>query len=161
VLASGQRSHVYVDARLTTCRAEAMPLVGRLFLARMAERGWQPAAVGGLTLGADPIVAAIARESLDQGRNINSYLVRKQTKEHGARRRIEGLWETPPLNVVVVDDVCTTGGSTVQAIEASREAGLIVLGAIGLVDREEGARERIEGRLGCPFDRIFTLAELD
>lgn len=160
VLASGRRSTVYVDARLTTCRAEAMPLIGRQFLAKMRERGWRPAAVGGMTLGADPIVAAVARESLDDGRPVNAYLVRKEPKQHGARRQIEGLVETGPIDVVVVDDVCTTGDSTVKAIQASREAGLSVLGAICLVDREEGARENIEGALGCPFDRIFTLADL-
>ncbi len=161
VLASGRRSSVYVDARLTTCRAEAMPLIGGLFLAKIAERGWRPAAVGGLTLGADPIVVAIARESLDHaGAPINAYLVRKEAKQHGTRRRIEGLSGSGALDVVVVDDVCTTGDSTVTAIEASREAGLSVLGAICLVDREEGARENIEVALGCPFDRIFTLADL-
>jgi orotate phosphoribosyltransferase len=160
LLASGKRSSVYCDARLTTCRAEAMPLIGRLFLDRMRQRGWRPAAVGGLTLGADPIVIAIARESLERdGAPVNAYLVRKEPKGHGMRRQIEGLSQQPPLDVVVVDDVCTTGDSTVRAIQASREAGLNVLGAVCLVDREEGAREAIEA-LGCPFDRIFTLAEL-
>jgi orotate phosphoribosyltransferase len=160
-LASGRKSGVYVDARLTTCRAEAMPLIGRLFLAKMAGRGWRPAAVGGMSLGADPIVVAIARESLEQGGPpVNAYLVRKEPKGHGAGRQIEGLGEAGPLDVVVVDDVSTTGGSTGKAIQASREAGLRVLGAICLVDREEGASENIEGALGCPFDRIFTLAEL-
>jgi orotate phosphoribosyltransferase len=159
-LASGRTSDVYVDARLTTCRAEAMPLIGRLFLAKMGERGWRPVAVGGMTLGADPIVIAVARESVETGSPINAYLVRKEAKQHGTRRQIEGLSEQPPLDAVVVDDVCTTGGSTVKAIEASREAGLRVLGAICLVDREEGARETIEGSLACPFDGIFRLNEL-
>jgi orotate phosphoribosyltransferase len=85
--------------------------------------------------------------------------VRKEAKGHGTRKQIEGLSMTPPLDAVVVDDVCTTGDSTVKAIQASREAGLRVLGAICLVDREEGAREAMDA-LGCPFDRIFTLAEL-
>ncbi len=159
-LASGRKSNVYVDARVTTCRAEAMPLIGRLFLAKIAERGWRPAAVGGLTMGADPIVIAVARESLEHGAPVNAYLVRKEAKGHGTRKQIEGLAETGPLDVVVVDDVCTTGDSTVKAIQASREAGLNVLGAICLVDREEGARESIEGALECPLDRIFTLADL-
>ena len=159
VLASGRRSTVYCDARLTTCCAEAMPLIGRLFLAKMRERGWNPAAVGGMTLGADPIVIAVARESLEAGPAINAFLVRKEAKGHGMRKQIEGLSQDPPLDVVIVDDVCTTGDSTIKAIQASREAGLNVLGAIGLVDREEGAREAIEG-IGCPFAGIFTLAEL-
>lgn len=160
VLASGRKSSVYVDARVTTCKAEAMPLIGRLFLAKMAERGWKPNAVGGLTLGADPIVIAVARESLEQGPPVDAYLVRKEPKGHGLRRQIEGLGDTGPLDVVVVDDVCTTGDSTVKAIQASREAGLNVLGAICLVDREEGAEQTIQGALGCPFDRIFRLSEL-
>jgi orotate phosphoribosyltransferase len=161
VLASGRRSTVYCDARLTTCRAEAMPLIGRLMLEKMRERGWQPAAVGGMTLGADPIVVAVARESLDFGGTpINAFLVRKEAKGHGMRKQIEGLSQDPPLDAVIVDDVCTTGDSTIKAIQASREAGINVLGAICLVDREEGARDAIEGGLGCPFDRIFTLAEL-
>jgi orotate phosphoribosyltransferase len=160
VLASGRRSNVYVDARLTSCRAEAMPLIGRVFLARMRERGWRPAAVGGLTSGADPIVVAIARESLEHGPPVNAFLVRKEAKKHGTQKRIEGLTESGPLDVVIVDDVCTTGGSTVKAIEASREAGFRVLGAICLVDREEGARENIEDALACPFDSVFKLRDL-
>lgn len=159
-LASGRKSTVYVDARLTTCKAEAMPLIGRLFLAKMAERGWRPKAVGGLSLGADPIVIAVARESLEHGEPVDAYLVRKEPKGHGMRRQIEGLRVTDPLDVVVVDDVCTTGESTVKAIQASREAGLNVLGAICLVDREEGAEETIQQTLGCPFDRILRLSEL-
>jgi orotate phosphoribosyltransferase len=160
LLASGRTSTVYCDARLTTCRAEAIPLVGRLFLDVIRRRGWQPHAVGGLTMGADPIVIAIARESLHSPSPINAFLVRKQAKEHGARKLIEGLAENPPLDVVIVDDVCTSGGSTIQAINAARLAGFNVLGAICLVDREEGARDAIETQHHCPFDRIFTLAEL-
>ena len=160
VLASGRKSNVYVDARVTTCRAEAIPLIGRLLLAKIRERGWKPAAVGGMTMGADPIVIAVARESLEHGPVINAFLVRKEAKGHGTRRQIEGLGDEGRVDVVIVDDVCTTGESTVKAIRASRESGLNVLGAICLVDREEGAREAIEGELGCPFDRIFTLADL-
>jgi orotate phosphoribosyltransferase len=160
-LASGKKSNVYVDARVTACHAEAMPLIGRLFLQKMRDRGWQPAAVGGLTMGADPIVIAVARESVEGGgKPINAFLVRKEAKGHGLKKQIEGLFEDPPMDVVIVDDVCTTGDSTVKAIEAAREAGLRVLGAICLVDREEGAFENIEQALGCPFDRIFRIAEL-
>ena len=160
VLASGKTSDVYCDARVTTCRAEARPLIGRLFLAKMAGRGWRPQAVGGLALGADPIVIAVARESIEQGPPINAFLVRKEPKGHGTRRQIEGLAEQGPMDVVIVDDVCTTGDSTIKAIQASREAGLNVLGAICLVDREEGARQSIEGACQCPFDAVFRLAEL-
>lgn len=160
VLASGQRSSVYVDARTTTLRAEAMPLIGRLFLRKMADRGWRPRAVGGLTMGADPIVAAIARESIETDYVVNAFIVRKEAKKHGLQKRIEGLSEPGPLDVVVVEDVATSGGSAAQAIEACREAGHKIIGAIALVDREQGAAERIENELKCPFDRIFRLSEL-
>ena len=160
VLASGQRSNLYVDCRLTTLRAEAMPLIGRLFVAKMQERGWHPDAVGGLTMGADPVVTAVAREALDYGHVINAFLIRKEAKPHGRQKFIEGLEEPAGKNVVIVDDVCTTGGSTIKAIEASREAGMNVLGALCLVDREQGGGEAIEQQHNCPFDRIFTMAEL-
>ena len=159
MLASGRRSNIYVDARTTTLRAEAMPLIGRLFLEKMDERGWRPAAVGGLTMGADPLASAIARESLDTGRPVNAFIVRKETKKHGLQKRIEGLADPGPIDVVVVEDVATTGGSAAQAIDACREAGFNVLGVIALVDREEGAADAM-GQLHCEFDRIFRLAEL-
>ena len=161
VLASGKRSSVYIDARVTTCHARAMPLIGRLVLSKMAERGWQPAAVGGMTLGADPMVIAVARESVDTAHPMDAFLVRKEAKGHGMRKQIEGLPEgTGAIDVVIVDDVCTTGDSTIKAIEAAREAGLNVLGAICLVNREQGAQEAIEGGLQCPFDQIFKMSEL-
>jgi orotate phosphoribosyltransferase len=155
-LVSGQTSDVYVDAKLTTCRATAMPIIGRLFLQKIAERGWRPAAVGGLTLGADPIAMAIAHES--SGR-IDAFVVRKEPKRHGTMKFVEGLVELSGTPVVIIDDVCTTGGSTITAIENARAAGLQILGALCLVDREMGAAQNIEA-LDCPFDRIFTLSEL-
>jgi orotate phosphoribosyltransferase len=160
VLASGQKSHVYVDAKLTTYRAAAMALVGNLFLDKMLERGWAPAAVGGLTLGADPIAMAVARQSIERGRPIDCFVVRKEPKKHGLGRYIEGMEATAGIQVVVIDDVCTTGESTAIAIRRAREAGMNVVGALCLVDREMGARENVEKGLGCPFDRIFTLDEM-
>jgi orotate phosphoribosyltransferase len=160
VLASGRRSNVYVDARTTTLRAEAMPLIGRLILRGIQQQGWKPAAIGGLTMGADPVASAVARESLEMGQPVNAFIVRKETKKHGLQKRIEGLAADGPLDVVIVEDVATTGGSAAQAIEACREAGHRVLGVIALVDREEGAAETIEHQFGCPFDRIFRLTEL-
>jgi orotate phosphoribosyltransferase len=160
-LASGRTSDVYCDARVTTCRAAAMPLIGRLFLAKFAERCWQAQAVGGMSMGADPIVIAVARESAGTPAEMNAFLIRKEPKGHGLKRQIEGLSEEQAgSKVIIVDDTCTTGDSTIKAIQAVREAGLTVLGAVGLVDREEGARQAIEGGLGCPFDRIFRIAEL-
>ncbi|MEZ5402790.1 MAG: orotate phosphoribosyltransferase [Bryobacteraceae bacterium] len=159
-LASGKSSNVYCDARVTTCRAQAMPLIGRLFLNEIATRGWRPHAVGGLTMGADPIVIAVARESLDSAIPMNAFLVRKEPKGHGKGRQIEGLAdEETALDVVIVEDTSTTGGSALKAIDAAREAGHRVLGAITLVDREEGAREAVEAA-GYPFAAIFRIAEL-
>jgi orotate phosphoribosyltransferase len=111
-------------------------------------------------MGADPVVTAVAREALDYGSVINAFLIRKEAKKHGRQKFIEGIEEPAGKSVVIVDDVCTTGGSTIQAIEASRAAGMTVLGAICLVDREQGGREAIEQQHDCPFDRIFTMAEL-
>jgi orotate phosphoribosyltransferase len=112
-------------------------------------------------MGADPIVIAVARESLESATPMNAFLVRKEAKGHGKGRQIEGLAdEETGLDVVIVEDTSTTGGSTAIAIRAARDAGLNVLGAITLVDREEGAREMIEGELDCPFDRIYRIAEL-
>jgi len=160
VLASGQHSDVYIDAKLTTCCARAMPLVGKALLDKMEERGWFPQAVGGLTMGADPIAMAVARESLERDHPIDCFVVRKEPKKHGLRKFIEGLDETTGIRVVVIDDVCTTGESTATAIKRARDAGLNVIGALCLVDREMGARELLEGELRCAFDSIFTLDEL-
>lgn len=158
-LASGLTSNVYVDAKLTTLHAAGMPLVGRLFLDKIRQHQWEAQAIGGLVLGADPIVTAVARESVEGGAPVDAFLVRKDAKKHGLEKFIEGVNEPAGLAVVIVDDVCTTGGSTVEAIEKARSAGMVVLGAVCLVDREEGADARLM-KLGCPFDRVFTLTEL-
>lgn len=160
VLASGQRSNLYVDAKLTTFAAEALRIIGAVFIARMREHGWHPSCVGGLTMGADPIAMAIARESLETGSLIDAFSVRKDPKKHGLQKYLEGLAQTEGVDAVILDDVCTTGGSTAKAIERSRESGLNVLGALCLVDRQMGAKENIERQFGCPFDSIFTISEL-
>jgi orotate phosphoribosyltransferase len=159
-LVSGQKSEWYVDAKLTTCKAAAMPLVGRLFLEKFQERGWKPKAVGGLTMGADAIAVSIARESLEGGEAVDAFVIRKETKQHGTKKFLEGMSDPAGKEVVILDDVCTTGGSTITAIERARESGLIVLGAICLVDREMGAEKNIEEGLQCPFERIFRLNEV-
>jgi orotate phosphoribosyltransferase len=158
-LASGLTSNIYVDAKLTTLHAAAMPLVGRLILDKIRQHQWEPRAIGGLVLGADPIVSAVARESIEANAPIDAFLVRKDAKKHGLEKFIEGVNESVGLPVVIVDDVCTTGGSTVEAVEKARSAGMVVLGAICLVDREEGAEERLV-KLECAFDRVFKLTEL-
>ncbi len=158
-LHSGEKSTVYVDGKLTTMTAEAMPLVGRVFLQKIRERGWTPEAVGGLTLGADPIAFAIARESLETGHPISAFVIRKEPKKHGTQKFVEGLEATEGKNVVILDDVCTRGDSTAQAIAKAQDAGMRVLGAICLVDRQQGATELLAGK-GIALASIFTLAEL-
>jgi orotate phosphoribosyltransferase len=158
-LHSGEKSAVYVDGKLTTLVPEAMPLVGRAFLQKIRERGWTPEAVGGLTLGADPIAFAIARESLDIGHPINAFVVRKEPKKHGTQKFVEGLEATEGKTVVILDDVCTRGDSTAQAIVKAQDAGMRVLGAICLVDRQQGATELLAGK-GIVLEHVFTLAEL-
>jgi orotate phosphoribosyltransferase len=160
LLASGTESTVYVDAKLTTCTARGAKLVGQAFITKFEELGWHPEAVGGLVIGADPIVMAIARQSLETGRDINAFLVRKEAKKHGLLKYIEGVEHTNGLEVVIIDDVCTTGESTVVAIERARTAGMTVLGAICLVDRQQGAEDQIAKQHHCPFASIFTLDEL-
>lgn len=159
VLASGKRSNVYVDARLTTLCAEAMPLIGRQMLERVAARGWAPELVGGLTMGADPVVSAVARESLGGDTVIDGFLIRKEAKGHGTGRFVEGVAEPEGKRALIVEDTCTTGGSALQAVERARQVGMEVVGTICLVDREEGGREAIEAQ-GIGFERVYTLAEL-
>lgn len=159
-LASGQKSSIYIDGKLTTLRAQAMPLVGRLFLQKIAENRWTPRAVGGLTLGADPIATAIAHESSQLQTPVDAFIVRKAAKIHGRQKFIEGLDDAQDLPVVIVEDVCTTGDSTAQAVERAISAGMRVLGAICLVDRESGGEQRLRDGFGCKLDRIFRLSEV-
>ena len=158
-LASGAKSDVYVDCRLTTLRGDAMPLVGRLLLHAFEDREWEPEAVGGLTMGADPVACAVARESVETGRPLGAFVVRKAEKGHGRKRSIEGLARTEGVRCVVVDDVCTTGGSTVEAVRRAQEAGMEVLGTCCVVDRERGAAEAL-ANLGCDFFSLFTMRDL-
>jgi orotate phosphoribosyltransferase len=137
VLASGRRSSFYIDARRTTMAGEGMALIGRLGLTHFDVRGWRPSAVGGLTLGADPVAFAIAAAANAQGGTLDAFTVRKQTKAHGAGRRIEGCF-APGAPVVVVEDVITTGGSALDAIRAIEEERGRVLGVLAVVDRDEG-----------------------
>jgi orotate phosphoribosyltransferase len=159
VLASGKKSNVYVDCRLTTLRAEAMPLIGEAILAQIAERDWKADLVGGLTMGADPVVSAVVRESLGTPQVLNGFLIRKEAKGHGRGQYLEGVREPGELKAVIVEDVCSTGGSAIQAIERAREFGLEVVGAVCLVDREMGGAAAIEAT-GCAFASVFTMGEL-
>jgi len=145
LLSSGQRSTYYIDARKTTMSAEGQHLIGRLGLAAIRAAGWHPGAVGGLTMGADPVAYAIARESLDAPPVIQAFSVRKAAKQHGTRQRIEGNFSAGD-RVVIVEDVITSGGSAAEAIDAVLEGGGSVLGVLAVVDREQGGRESLEKR---------------
>ena len=144
VLASGQRSSYYIDCRLTTMSAEGQGLIGRLGWRAIQDRGWRPKAVGGLTMGADPVSYAIAAASWGTELPMDAFSVRKEAKGHGTGRVIEGNFAAGD-EVVVVEDVITTGGSAQRAIAAVSEAGGNVLGVLAVVDRGQGGREVLEG----------------
>jgi orotate phosphoribosyltransferase len=173
-LSSGGSSDYYIDCRTTTLHAQGACLTGRVFLDEIQRREWRPQAIGGLTMGADPIVVSVAMLSAQQTRLraanvaapaapdwIHGFLVRKSEKAHGTGQRVEGYRETG-ARVVIVDDVCTTGASTVQAIEAANEFGFEIVGVMCLVEREESlGRAAVEKAAGpVPFVSIFTASEV-
>ena len=160
LLASGQRSDVYVDCKPTTCDAAAMPLIGRVVLTKIRERGWSPEAVGGLMVGAEPIAFAVARESLGMKPQVNAFIVRKEAKLHGRQKVVEGIDPTENRRVVVIDDVCTQGESTALAIRNMQSVGMIVQGAICLVDREAGATELLKREFGIELESVYKLSAL-
>jgi orotate phosphoribosyltransferase len=143
-LSSGRTSSLYIDARLTTMSPDGLALIGPTALAAIERAGWSVDAVGGLTLGADPVAYAIAYASALAGRPVRAFTVRKEAKTHGTGRLIEGPFRSGD-RVAVVEDVITTGGSALRAIDAVRNAGGDVVGVLAVVDREEGGREAIEG----------------
>ncbi len=142
-LASGRQSDLYIDCRLTTMHPEGLSLIGPLGLHAVRERGWHPDSVGGLTLGADPVSYAIAYASQLAGMPTRAFTVRKEAKTHGTGKLIEGAFLSGD-RVVVIEDVITTGGSALKAVEAVRAAGGNVVGVLAVVDREEGGREAVE-----------------
>ena len=156
-LSSGGTSDYYIDCRTTTLDARGAQLVGEVFLEEIGKQGWHADAIGGLTMGADPIVVAVAVTS----GKIHGFLVRKAEKQHGTGQRIEGFQEKG-ARVIIVDDVCTTGSSTVQAIEAARQFGFEVVGAICLVERKEAnGRPSVEKAAApAPFVAIFTASDV-
>ncbi|HZD96350.1 MAG TPA: orotate phosphoribosyltransferase [Candidatus Sulfotelmatobacter sp.] len=156
-LSSGVKSDYYIDCRTTTLHAQGAALTGRVFLDLFKQQGWQAQAVGGLTMGADPIVVAASVISSQDGRPVHGFLVRKSEKAHGMGRRIEGFQEKG-ARVVIVDDVCTTGGSTIQAIEAAKEFGFNIVGAACLVERLEARGRSAVETAAAParFISVFT-----
>ena len=155
-LASGRKSRYYFDSKKTTLRAEGSYLAAAEVLRVLDEAGVQADAIGGLTLGADPIVCPVAALSFAEGRPLRAFIVRKEAKDHGTGRAIEGDLE-PRSRVVVVDDVVTTAASTLRAIEAVEAAGHEVVAVVCLVDREEGGTEKLAR---WPFHPIFRRSEI-
>ena len=166
-LSSGGTSDYYIDCRTTTLHAEGGRLTGHAVLELLEQNGIVAEAVGGLTMGADPIVSNVATASAWHAQTnpgaplLHGFLVRKAEKAHGTGRRIEGFCREG-ARVVIVDDVCTTGASTINAIEAAQEAGMTVAAVVCIVEREEAAgRPAVEAAAkGAPFLRLFTANEV-
>lgn len=152
-LSSGKEADYYVDLRRATLHHAAAPLIGRLMRELTAD--WDYAAVGGLTMGADPVACAVLHAA---GRPIDAFVVRKSIKSHGMQRLIEGA-EVTGRRVLVVEDTSTTGGSALTAVQAVRDAGATVVGVATVVDRATGAAEAIEAE-GIPYRSILGLADL-
>ena len=151
-LSSGKKSDYYLNGKMVTLHSEGISLIAQIIFAMIKDM--EVDAIGGLTVGADPIATAVSFESFKQGKAIDAFIVRKEIKKHGTQKFIEG-----PLRqksrVVIVDDVVTTGNSLVSSIQRVKEAGCQVIAVIPLVDRMEGAREAVESE-NCPFTPIFT-----
>lgn len=146
-LSSGKISNYYFDGKLTTLDPEGAYLSARLILEELKKNGIKADAIGGLTLGADPVVAAVAAISFaekDRYQPLPAFIVRKEPKKHGTQRYIEGFNGAPGSKVVIIDDVCTTGDSACKAIERAEEAGYEIVAVVCLVDREQGARQNLQ-----------------
>ena len=159
VLSSGRESDFYVDCKKTVLTAEGHWLVGTLMFAGVRQHFPQAVGVGGLTLGADPLASAVSLVSFLGKAPLQAFLVRKEPKGHGTGQWIEGLTSLPAgAQVVIVEDVITTGASTIKAIERARAEGLTPVGAFTLVDRQEGGREAIEAT-GVPVVSLFARSD--
>jgi orotate phosphoribosyltransferase len=155
-LVSGKKSKYYFDSKKTTLMAEGSYLVAAEILKTIHDNNIEVDAIGGMTLGADPIVCPVAALSHLEGPPLGAFIVRKETKEHGTARKVEGSLE-PGSRVVVVDDVVTTAGSTLRAIEAAEAAGFVIAAVICLVDREEGGGDKLSK---WPYFPIFRRSEI-
>lgn len=154
ILSSGQHANWYIDLRRVLLDGRAAPLAGRVMLAATADLSYD--AVGGLTLGADPVATAMLHAAAAQGRALDAFVVRKESKAHGLQRRIEGP-DVAGRRVLAVEDTSTTGNSVLTAVDALAEADAEVVGVAVIVER--GARERVTGR-GLPYRAVFELADL-
>ena len=156
-LSSGREADYYVDLRRVTLDSVAAPMIGRVMLE--LTRDWDYDAVGGLTLGADPLALSMLHAAAAQGRDLDAFVVRKAEKTHGLQRRIEGP-DVKGKRVLAVEDTSTTGGSVLAAVDALTEAGADVVGVAVIVDRGTGAQERVEAR-GLRYLSAYTSADLD
>lgn len=155
-LSSGKEADYYIDLRRATLHHAAAPLIGKLM--RQLTDDWDFVAVGGLTLGADPVATAMLHSAAGEGMVLDAFVVRKTAKQHGMQRRIEGI-EVSGQRVLAVEDTSTTGGSVLTAVDALRESGATVVGVATIVDRDTGAREAIE-KEGLPYRYLLTLDDL-
>lgn len=157
VLSSGQKSNYYLDCKLTTLNPEGALLTGYAVLELLDEMGVKPAAIGGMSMGADPIVSATVVVSEIEKRPLPGFLIRKERKGHGRRKQLEGI-DGHLGQVAIVDEVCTTGASTLEAINAAEAEGCEVVAVISLVDREEGGSDVLRAKYN--YRSIFTASEL-
>jgi orotate phosphoribosyltransferase len=157
-LSSGKKSNYYLDCKLTTLDPEGALLTGYCVLELLDEMGVKPDAIGGLSMGADPLVTAAGVVSAIEKKPLPGFLVRKEAKKHGRQKQIEGLDDPRGKKVVIVDEVCTTGGSTQEAIDAAEREGCQVVAVISLVDREEGGSDVLRQKYN--YRSIFTAREL-
>jgi len=158
VLASGKTSEIYIDVRLTSMSPEGLSLIGPLVLRAIRDAGWIADSIGGMTLGADPIAYATSYASSINPPLLRAFTVRKETKEHGTGRLVEGPFQSGD-HVVVVEDVITTGGSALRAIQAITESGGSISGVVSVVDREEGGRDALEAK-GFEVISLVSISEL-
>ena len=159
-LASGRKSNFYFDGKQTTLHAKGGLLVGKAFYDEVKQFPGPIHGVGGLTMGADPIATATSIAARLEGDDMHAFIIRKEPKGHGTGQWLEGRKNLPPgSRVVIVEDVTTTGGSSMKAVERAREEGLEVVGIVTLVDREEGARDNIEGE-GVALRAVFTRTDI-
>jgi orotate phosphoribosyltransferase len=154
VLTSGQTAQYYVDAKRAILLPAGFTAMGELVAERAA--AWGATAVGGLTMGADPVACS----ALAAGADVKAFFVRKEAKAHGLQRRVEGPLLEPGDRCLVVEDVVTTGGSTLQAIEALREEGLQIAGVVSVLDRLAGGGERIAAAAGAPYEPLATIDDV-
>jgi len=157
-LSSGKTSNYYLDCKLTTLSPEGALLTGYCLLELLDDMELKPDAIGGLSMGADPVVSAAVVVSELEHRPLPGFLVRKEAKQHGRQKQMEGIENPRGKKVVIVDEVCTTGGSTQEAIDAAEREGCEVIGVISLVDREEGGSEVLRQKYN--YRSVFTASEL-